>query len=186
MTIDDYEYGTLEKFEFISEHIEGDINYVRKGMRLNRTEDREFAMACVDYFHPSSPAYRTTKALYRCFDLLPNTQGQWRQGLSTHHLAIWPENPDPKKTVIDGYWGEDAVQVGDFKHGSYTWFCIMAQAAIQKLKESKSRRYRVVLDIVSDEPIKDMTSHDWQAALEAFIGDVEVLDVEWSEQRESI
>lgn len=122
-----YRYGYVEDFGYIANHLKFRIEYVLRCMRFHRSEDKAFARAALEYFHPESGWCRSEEALDRMIERIPD-QGEWRQGASTHQLAIWPKAVDKKQRVWDGYWGEDSIQVGDFQHGCFTWFCIMAYA----------------------------------------------------------
>lgn len=127
-----YEYGTVETFETIS----GQASYYglgyAQGPKIARLtgKAREFYIYAMAFFHEDAVSSRrpeAEEAMIRRFRLLDQDK-QWRQGASTHQLVVWPEEPDPSKIIIDGYYGEDAEKVGDFKHGVLTWFSIMAWA----------------------------------------------------------
>lgn len=130
-----YIYGSVESFKHIQNHCNDDLDYVMKGSSFNSPGDRLFFRLCLDYFHPKSPLVNTDTALSLAIDALPPLQ--WRQGASSHNLAIWPETPNPDYQFCDSYMGPDAIIVGDFHHGRYTWFCLMAQAYITNAKKER-------------------------------------------------
>lgn len=130
-----YIYGSVETFKHIQGHCNDDRDYVVKGSSFNHSEDRLFFRLCLDYFHPSSPIAKTQQALDLAIEALP--EKQWRQGASSHQLAIWPDQPNPKWHFGDAYMGKDSIEVGNFNHGCYTWFCLMAHAYVVNAKKER-------------------------------------------------
>ena len=128
MSLKDYAYGTAESFDYIAGHISGDIRYVKRGCGFTQIKDREFAMEAIGYFHRQCTTRRTAEQFDRARSALPDPAEPWRQGMTSHQLVIWPDKPDPEKTWGDAYAGKPKRDVGDFKHGVYTWFFIMAHA----------------------------------------------------------